>query len=383
MKRPKVLHLVNNLGSGSGPFDRCLLMNNEDFEITICSYYDNQKDLLGLISKTDRKLIGLGATRRVDLKAWSKLFKIMKMMKIDIVHTYHHLGGVLGRVFGKFASVPIVIHNIENMHNKFSFLARLMEDVTFPLVDSVICVSKSVEQSFCLWENMLLDGKKVIIYNGTDVSKIDACTTELEKKRDQLKVRQGDFLIGNIGRLITQKDQKTLIRAMSRVVESDPKVKLIIVGEGRLENSLKRLLRELGIENHVILTGSIERVEVYRILHILDIFAMTSLWEGFCVAVLQAMAARKPVILTDILPFREAIDDGVCGKLVPVRDPEAIAKAILELKNNPEMAKKMGEAGRKKVIENFSIWKTVENYEGLYNRLLKKKNIAKDENKNN
>ncbi|MCK5602425.1 glycosyltransferase, partial [Candidatus Pacearchaeota archaeon] len=107
------------------------------------------------------------------------------------------------------------------------------------------------------------------------------------------------------------------------------------------------------------------------------------LWEGFCVAVLQAMAARKPVILTDIPQFREAIDNGVCGKLVPVRDPEAIAKAILELKKNRKIAKEMGEAGRKKVIENFLIQKTVENYGKLYNELLKEKKIAKDDYERN
>ena len=383
MKRPRVLHLVNNLGSGSGPLDRSLHLNYEDFEIIICSYYDSQQDLASLSLKTDKELIGLGATSRVDFKSWARLYRIVRDKKIDIIHTYHHLMGILGRVVGKFASTPIVVHNIGNMYNRFSLLARLFNDVTFMLVDSIICVSKSVEQSFTSWENMLLNGKKVVIYNGTDVSEIDACATELEKKRDQLNIRQDDFVIGNLARLIPQKDQKTLIRAFSKLVKSEPKVKLIIVGGGKLEKSLKKLVRDLGIEDRVIFTGSIERAEVYRILHIMDVFVMTSLWEGFCVAVLQAMAARKPVILTDIPQFREAIDNGVCGKLVPVRDPEAIAKAILELKKNRKIAKEMGEAGRKKVIENFLIQKTVENYGKLYNELLKEKKIAKDDYERN
>jgi len=368
------------LGSGSGPLDRSLHLNYEDFEIIICSYYDSQQDLASLSLKTDKELIGLGATSRVDFKSWARLYRIVRDKKIDIIHTYHHLMGILGRVVGKFASTPIVVHNIGNMYNRFSLLARLFNDVTFMLVDSIICVSKSVEQSFTLWENMLLNGKKVVIYNGTDVSEINACATELEKKRDQLNIRQDDFVIGNLARLIPQKDQKTLIRAFSKLVKSEPKVKLIIVGGGKLEKSLKKLVRDLGIEDRVIFTGSVERAEVYKILHILDVFVMTSLWEGFCVAVLQAMAARKPVILTDIHPFREAIDDGVCGKLVPVRDPEAITKAILELKKNRKIAREMGEAGRKKVIENFSIQKTVENYEKLYNQLLKRKKIARNGN---
>lgn len=375
MKRPRVLHLVNKLGSGSGPFDRSLLLKNKDFEIIICSYYDSPQDLASLTFKMDRELIGLGATGRVDFKSWVRLYRVIRNKKIDIIHTYHHLMGILGRVIGKFASTPIVVHNIGNMYNKFSLLARLFNDVTFVLVDSVICVSKSVEQSFASWENMLLNGKKAVIYNGTDVSEIDDCAAELRKLRDQLNIKQDDFVIGNIGRLIPQKHQKTLIRAFSKVVKSESKVKLIIVGGGKLESALKKLVRDLNIEDSVIFTGLIERVEVYRILHILDIFVMTSLWEGFCVAVLQAMVARKPVILTDIPQFREAIDDGVCGKLVPVRDPEAIAKTILELKNNPKVAKEMGEAGRKRVIEKFSIQKTVENYGKLYDKLLKEKKI--------
>jgi len=375
MKRPRVLHLINKLGSGSGPLDRSLQLNYEDFEIIICFYYDSQQDLASLTLKTDKELIGLGATSRVDFKSWARLYRIIRDKKIDIIHTYHHLMGILGRVVGKCASTPIVVHNIGNMYNKFSLLARLFNDVTFVLVDSIICVSKSVEQSFTLWENMLLNSKKVVIYNGTNVSEVDDCATQLEKKREQLNIKRDDFIIGNVGRLIPQKDQKTLIRAFSEVVKSEPKVKLIIVGGGKLENTLKKLVRDLDLEDTVIFTGLIERAEVYKILHILDLFVMTSLWEGFCVAVLQAMAARKPVILTDIPPFREAIDDGICGKLVPVRDPKAIAEAILEFKNNPQMAKRVGEAGRKRVIENFLIQKTVENYQKLYGNLLRGKNI--------
>ncbi|MDA7858004.1 glycosyltransferase, partial [bacterium] len=358
MKRPRVLHLINKLGAGSGPFDRSLLLNNEDFEIIICFYYDSQQDLASLTLKTDRELIGLGATNRVDFKSWARLYRVIKDKKIDIIHTYHHLMGILGRIIGKFASTPIVVHNIGNTYNKFSLLARLINNLTFMFIDSVICVSKSVEESFTLWENMLLNGKKVVIYNGTNISEIDNCAIGLEKKREELNIKQDDFVIGNIARLIPQKDHKTLIRAFSSVLKNEPKAKLIIAGGGKLEKALKRLVKDLGIENHVIFAGLIERNEVYKILHILDLFVLSSLWEGFCVALLQAMAARKPVVLTDIPQFREAFGDDVCGKLVPTEDPEALAKAILELKNNPKRAKEMGEAGRKRVTENFSLQKT-------------------------
>jgi len=381
MKRPRVLHLVNELGPQSGPFDRALLLNNKDFEVIICSYYDRQEDLASLSLNTDRELIGLGASGRFDFKSWAKLYQVIGDREIDIIHTYHHLMGILGRVIGKFASNPIVVHNIGNMYNKFSLLARLVNDLTFVLVDSIICVSKSVDKSFTSWEDLFLKGKKVVIYNGTNVSEIDDCATGLEENKEQWNISKDDFLIGNIARLIPQKDQKTLIRALSIVVKSEPQVKLIIAGGGELEKSLKKLTKDLGIEDHVIFAGLIERVEVYRILHVLDLFVMTSLWEGFCVVLLQAMAARKAVILTDITSFREAIGDDICGKLVPVEQPEKIAKAIIDLKNNPPMAKEMGETSRKRVIKNFSIQKTVENYERLYNQLLEEKKITKSENK--
>jgi len=375
MKRSKVLHLVNKLGFGSNPLDQTRFLNSKKFEVIVCSYYDNQEILSRFVSRTNKELVGLGATGRIDLKTWIKLYKIIKESKPDIIHTHHHLTGILGRLMGKIISTPIVIHNVENVSNKFSLMARLIHVMTFLFVDSIVCVSKSVEQSFAWWENLFLTHKRTVIINGIDLPEIDSCLTELEKKRNELNLTQHDFVVGNVARLIPQKDQKTLIRAFSRVVQSDTDVKLIIVGGGKLENILKRLVRDLDIEDHVIFTGLIARAEVYRILHILDLFVMTSLWEGFCVAVLQAMAARKPLILTDIPPFREASDDGVCGKLVPVKNPEAIAKAILELKNNPKMAKEMGETARKRVMENFLIQNTVEDYEKLYNRLLREKNI--------
>ena len=136
---------------------------------------------------------------------------------------------------------------------------------------------------------------------------------------------------------------------------------------------------KLGIEKDVIFTGFVERKRVYKILHSLDLFVMTSLWEGFCAAVLQAMAAGIPIVLTDISSFRETIEDGVSGKLVPPKNPIALAEAIKEMIDDPVKAVRIGEAAQRRVKKEFTIEKTAEAYEQLYRKLLNEKRHLKNE----
>ncbi|MBA7696555.1 D-inositol-3-phosphate glycosyltransferase [subsurface metagenome] len=236
----------------------------------------------------------------------------------------------------------------------------------------IVCNSKNTLRSFYKFEKFLIRNKqKKIIYNGVDIEWIDKeyMNKEIALQKWNLEDR---FVIGNIGRLIEQKDQKTIILGMKDIIKKISYAKLVIVGSGRLEKNLKKLVIENGLGKYVCFTGALNRGEVYRLLHCFDVFVMSSLWEGFCNAVVEAMAAKTPVIVTKVGPLPEVVGDS--GIYVSPNDPQVIINAILELKNNPKMAKKMGEAARKRVIEKFSIQKTVENYEKLYEQLLKEKN---------
>jgi len=376
MKLPTILHLNDRISDESGPFENARYINRTDFEVIICSYYDKNQDLIPFADETGMEIIGLGARNLLDFGAWYRLLKIIKNKKVDIIHTHHHRTGLLGRLLGNLRSDVKVIHSFGSIYNKFSWYSRLGHILTTPFVDSFICVSKSVENSFGRFEEKLLKNKKIVIYNGIDIFEVDR-EKRNRTQREKMGIKRDEYLIGNVARLIALKDQKTLIQGVAEVIKANPKVKLVIIGKGKLEKELKYLALKLDIENNVIFTGFVERKRVYRILHSLDLFIMTSLWEGFCVAVLQAMATGIPTILTKINSFQETIVDGVSGKLIPIKNPIMLAEAIKEMINNPKMAKKMAELARKRVIENFSLQKTAANYEKFYNQLLNEKKTAK------
>jgi len=242
--------------------------------------------------------------------------------------------------------------------------------ITFLLADSVVCVSRSVEESFGPFLRRFLRKKLVVVRNGIDVSEVGSYASLGQEKRAEWGFGPQEFVIGNVARLIPLKDQETLIRAVSQVCKRHSSVSLVIIGGGPLEKNLKQLVRNLGLQNHVIFLGNVSQTEVYKTLYALDVFVMTSLWEGLSAAVLEAMAAELPVILTDIPSFRETIENGVSGKLVPPKDPDALADAILEMIGSPEKCVEMGTAAKRRVSKEFSIEKSAEGYQRLYRDLL-------------
>jgi len=367
VRKHKVLHLINILSQGSGPLDRATSIDQDRYEVSICAYYGNDGE--DLESRTAVQVHTLNAKGRLDLGAWVKVYRVIRQDNIDIVHTHHHLTGLIGRIMNIGSGKPIV-HSFGNEFSKFSLAARFLHALTMPLVDAVICVSESVWKSFGPLMRFLSRNKSYIIYNGIDPSRVQAIEVDVQRERERLGVRGGEFLIGTVGRLIPQKDQKTLINAVGQVTESHPHVKLVIVGAGKCERELKELAKSKGMEDIVHFTGRVERERVFRILHALDLFVMTSLWEGFSVAVLEAMAVGKPIILTDIPSFNEAIEDGISGIIVPVQDTNALANAITYVMDNPYRAKAMGLAAKERLEEKFSIDRTAREYEELYMRLL-------------
>ncbi|MCK8816303.1 glycosyltransferase family 4 protein [Natroniella sulfidigena] len=369
-QKPKVLHVLNTFNLSSGPGERALAINSDKFDVTICSYYSIEDDINFLLKDTKKKIISLDAKKKIDIKTWLKLKRLIKKESFDIIHTHHHLTGLIARVLNFFSSSSIKIHSFGNRYDSFSVLARLAHNLTFWLEDGMISVSRGVRKSFNKLEEFLIKDKSYIVYNGVDIEKIEHTKVDKQLEKKKLRNKADEFLIGSIGRLIPQKNQKTLIEAFARVKKSNSGVKLVIIGKGRLEEDLKQFATELGVLEDIIFTGYIERKKVYKILYSLDLFVMTSLWEGFSAVVLQAMATNNPLILTDIPSFREAINDGYSGRIVPIKNSEILAETMEEIINNPKVALNYAKNAKKTVKKNYTIEKTAQRYEELYYKLL-------------
>jgi glycosyltransferase involved in cell wall biosynthesis len=180
------------------------------------------------------------------------------------------------------------------------------------------------------------------------------------------------YLVGTVGRMQTVKDQLTLTRAFIRALEIAPELKtrlrLALVGDGLLRAPCQKLLDAAGVSQLAWLPG--ERNDVPEIMRGLDCFVLPSLAEGISNTILEAMACGLPVIATDVGGNADLVLDGVTGQIVPAGDVDAIARSLVQLATSPELAQKMGRAGRQRILEKFSLDAMVGTYQGLYDQLL-------------
>jgi glycosyltransferase involved in cell wall biosynthesis len=175
-------------------------------------------------------------------------------------------------------------------------------------------------------------------------------------------------VVGHAASFTEQKAQDVLIRAIARANRvGDVPIELVIAGDGSLRGYLEEMVHQEGVADRVHFLGFIDRPRVYKMMSEIDIYAMPSRWEGFCMAVLQAMAAEKPCVLTDIPAF-EAFKNA--ASFVSVDDAEALSEAFLDLSDNEEKRKRLSRSGHRLVREEYSMEKTVQEYAEIYNRIV-------------
>jgi glycosyltransferase involved in cell wall biosynthesis len=182
-----------------------------------------------------------------------------------------------------------------------------------------------------------------------------------------LGVPEGSPVVGNVAALTGHKDHATLIAAAGLVLRARPEVLFVIVGEGPLRRELEARVREGGLDGRVVFAGF--RDDVDRLLPAFDVFCLSSHLEGLGTSVLDAMAFGRPVVATAAGGIPEAVEDGVNGRIVPVRDPVALADALLDVLRNPAEGRAMGDAGRARFLSRFTVDRMAEETLRVYAEL--------------
>ena len=226
---------------------------------------------------------------------------------------------------------------------------RLLVQAGRPLTDKLICCSSYIEQG--VWDHFGIPRHKTeVIYNGIDVQDVarraDAARSSAPPARP--------FVVGMVARLEVHKDQPTLIRAAAALRAAGRQMKVWLVGEGSRRGEYERLVRELGLTDTVELLGM--RRDVPELLGAMDAFVFSAKPdEGLGVALIEALAARLPIIATNVGACREVLLDGALGKLVPEGDATAMAAAIAAIMDDPASARAAAERGLDRAREAFSI----------------------------
>ncbi len=303
-------------------------------------------------------------------KAVAALRRIMIEGKYDVVHTHSSVAGIVGRFAALAAGIPVILHHVHGwaLHDGMSSLTRTLyltlERLCAKFTDRIIAVSDADIRTG-LSQRIARVDKFRLVYNGIDLEKFRHDVSD-KQIRAELGLDPHCKLVGMIGRLDEQKNPLDLIRAAAIVVKRYPKVQFVIVGDGPLRPACEQLISELNLKDKFFLLGF--RNDVARILPILTIVAMSSLWEGLPLAFLEAMSAGKPIVANDIDGARDVVRNGETGFLVPPHQPQPMAEFILTLLNNASLRKKMGRVAQG-YSDHYSLQNMVENIESLYKEL--------------
>jgi glycosyltransferase involved in cell wall biosynthesis len=219
--------------------------------------------------------------------------------------------------------------------------------------------------------------KTVFIYNGVDEDNFSTFKNGSSAKA-QLGVDSGVSLVGTVSSLAPHKGHKYLIQAAPMILDILPSTKFLIVGDGILREKLEEQVKNLNLISNVIFTGT--RKNIPDLLPAMDIFVLPSCSrEGLGISIIEAMAAEKPVVATDIGGIPEVVKNGETGLLVLPRNSEALAQAIIELLQNPKKANTMGKKGRIRFQEKFTNKRMLSEVENLYVALINQKKDNQDE----
>jgi sugar transferase (PEP-CTERM/EpsH1 system associated) len=312
----------------------------------------------------------MGKETRRDLLMPLKLARVMRRERPTIVHT-QSWAGVDGVIAAIMARAPRLVHsehgrNLPHIHAEPP-KRKLARRLIYHAADVVFTVSEEMRQYYCRETGFPINRMRVIP-NGVDVARFDAA--EADGVRDELRISPEDFVIGVVSRINPTKDLTTLARAFARLyrAQREPRLKLLIVGDGEGRVELENFAAAEGLSRAMIFAGM--RYDIPRLLRAMDVFALSSLSEGMPLTVLEAMSASLPVVATSVGANAELINDGETGFLVKPRDPEAMAERLARLSVDRGLARKFGAAGRRKVERDYSLNLMLKRYEELYLSLI-------------
>ena len=314
-------------------------------------------------------VFSLGIKRKFpDPRPVFRLARFIRKWQPDIVHSHMVHANLLARVVRTLAPFPVLVCTAHNI-DEGGRLREILYHLTDPLCDLTTQVSQAGLERY-VHVGAVPRHKIRYIPNGVNTERFKPNSEDRLRVRKELGV--DGFVWLAVGRFDLQKDYSNMLQAFARLIHKHPDTILLIAGEGPLKKTMENMARELGIEKQVKFLGI--RRDIPQLMNAADAYVMSSSWEGMPMVLLEASATGLPIVATDVGGNREVVLDGVTGFLVPPRNPEALAEAMLRMMNLPEEKRReMGRAARKHVEENFSLDHVVDLWEALYKELLERK----------
>ncbi|MEK6715535.1 MAG: glycosyltransferase [Candidatus Omnitrophota bacterium] len=341
-------------------------LDKKKFRVTICSFW-GEETLAPEFAKYGAEVVFLRAGRFFNPFVWIKFILLLFRKHPQIIHTtlpeLSFPARLVALLFPKFA----VVHSFQNPLSSEPLFWRFVNKITLRICDAITFVSKGIVDEATKGLPAIED-RVFVIQNGVLLEDISVnCAFEL---RRELGIGDNGKVIGCVGRLTRQKGQDILIEAVANLVRKGNPVKLVLIGDGEMLSELKEKVRQLAVEDKVIFLG--RRYDIAQILATIDLYVAPSRWEGFDLALAEAMISARPCIGTGIPGHADLLINKVTGVAVPAEDTRALTEAVTWLFDHPEEAQRMAFAAKERVKANFTAEIMTKKYEDLYLYLMQR-----------
>ncbi|MBI2381942.1 MAG: TIGR03088 family PEP-CTERM/XrtA system glycosyltransferase [Gammaproteobacteria bacterium] len=358
-----VVNLINRLPAGN-------------YRHAVICVTDHDPSFARRIQRADVAIHELHKKPGQDPAVWWRLFKLLRRLKPDLVHT-RNLSAMEALLPAFLAGVPARVHSEhgydlsdpDGSNKTYRRLRRLLS----LLAQRIIPLSQDLERY--LAERVGVPRRKLVqLYNGVDATRFHPEGERLPRAGLLPALPENAFLMGTVGRMQAIKDTGLLVEAFIRLHALRPdwrgRLGLVLAGDGPLRAGCEARIAEAGLADAACFAG--ERGDVPELMRSLDLFVLPSRAEGISNTILEAMACGLPVLATAVGGNAELVQDGVSGSLVPARDADALARAMAVYLDDTALAKRQGLRGRERIEERFSLDSMLNAYDRVYQALLRK-----------
>ena len=335
------------------------------FERILCITRPSPPELVEPLERAGVRVVQLRRRSTLDLWRWRPLVRLLRRERVDVLHSHKFGSNVWAAAFARLVRVPVFVAHEHTWSYEGQRLRRFLDR---RLVSRTAAVVLTVSEA---------DRRRMIEVEGVDPAKVEYLPSGVRphappgrrRVREELGLAAGTPLVGTVGGLRPQKALDVLVRAAALLAVDVPDVRVLILGEGPERGRLEALIAELGLGSTVVLLGAWPSEEVADFVEALDVGVLSSHFEGMPLAVMELMAAGKPVVATAVGGLPDLIEPGVHGLLVPAGRPEAIAGALVELLTDADARAAMGAAALERQRREFDFSRMVGDLEELYVRL--------------
>lgn len=380
MRPIRLLQIAKSTG-GVGVYVRRLVesLDRDKYLITAVCLAEGGADLARELSRLNNvETIAVEMKDNIapisDMVVCAKLARIIRAKEFDLIHAHTSKPGFFARLAAIGTGIPVLY---QPANFAFHDGAPRMQAVLYGvlegfaakfLTERIITVcngERELARRFSVgWDELF-----VTILTGIDTNRFDIEIDRISIRRS-IEIPVDAIVVGTVARLTEAKAPQDFIRAAKLVNDFNPQVHFLWVGNGHLEEDARRFVTELGLDSVFHFSG--HRDDIPSVLKAMDIFVLTSHWEGFSIAILEAMAAGLPIVSTRVMGASEAIVERENGFLVEIGDIQSIADGITYLINNPLIIKKFGDASKIRAKKEFPYSKMLKNLERLYDEVYNK-----------